>query len=97
MNPTSKTVKIPLTILLAIVQLAELVLPLAGAAIFHREFAGDNDDGTFAPTAARRWKALLILAIFLAIWAGQLYATIRALFRMWRERPGAISPSSGER
>lgn len=83
----TKSLKVILTGALALVQLAALAIPLAGSAYFIREFGGDNDDGTFTPTAARRWKAALVLAVFLAIWVGQLYATTRALLKMWRKHP----------
>ena len=49
--------KIPKIILngaLALIQLAAIAIPLFGSAYFIREFGGDNDDGTFTPTAARR-------------------------------------------
>ena len=78
--------KIILAGALALVQLAALAIPLFGLMYFLGEFGGDNDDGTFTPTAARRWKAALILMLSLAIWASLLYASIRALFKMWSER-----------
>ena len=82
----TRFLKVILTGALALVQLAALMIPLFGLTYFIREFGGDNDDGTFTPTAARRWKAALILAISLATWAGLFYATIRAPFKMWSER-----------
>ena len=85
----NKIPKIILTGALALIQLAALMIPLFGLMYFIREFGGDNDDGTFTPTAARRWKAALVSVTSLAIWAGQLYATLLALFKMWRKHPDA--------
>lgn len=93
----TKVPKIIFTGALAVVQLAALAIPLAGAAYFLREFGGDNDDGTFTPTAARRWQAALMLAVFLAIWAGQFYATLRALFKMWEKHPDAATEKPDRR
>ena len=85
----TKSLKVILTGALALIQLAALMIPLFGLAYFIREFGGDNDDGTFTPTAARRWKAALVLAVFLAIWVGQLYASLRALFKDRRPATGS--------
>ena len=83
----NKISKIILSGALTLIQLAAIAIPLFGSAYFIREFGGDNDDVTFTPAAARRWKAAMMLALFLAIWAGQLYATTRALLKMWRKHP----------
>ena len=76
---------------LALIQLGALMIPLFGLAYFVKEFVGDNDDGTFTTTAARCWKAALALVTCLAIWAGLVYASLRALFKMWGKRSVTFS------
>lgn len=92
----TRSLKIILIGTLAVIQLAALVIVLfVTMACVCMLFS--NDDGTFTPTAARRWQATLMFAVFLAIWAGQFYATLRTLFKMWRKRPDAAAEKSDRR
>lgn len=93
----TRSLKIILIGTLAVIQLAALVIVLFVTMGCVCMFFGDNDDGTFTPTAARRWKATLMFAVFLAIWAGQFYATLRTLFKIWRKRPDAAAEKSDRR
>jgi hypothetical protein len=82
-------VKVFLTAALAFFQLVMTGVVLFAAAAFVFELLGDNDDGTFTPSARRTMIAARQFLCVLAVWLIWLYVTIRALIRMWRKKAEA--------
>ena len=86
-------VKLVLTALAVLVQLAATGILLFVAAGAVTIILGDNDDGTFTPNNLRILQGGLLFAIFFAAWVAVLFFTIRSEIRMWRNR----APAPAER
>ena len=76
--------KLVFTALAVFVQLAATGILLFVAMGCFFTVLGDNDDGTFTPTALRTLQGCLLFALFFVAWIGVLFVTIRGELRLWR-------------
>ena len=79
-------VKLALTALSVLVQLAATVILLFAATGAVTTILGDSGDGTFKPTTLRTLQGCFTFALFFAAWTAVLFVTIRGEIRMWRSR-----------